>query len=120
MRKPRLGVGVQHAKAQTLRFSRLTVGGLLAQAAAFNGEHFGRSAIISVAIGGLEVAYRQFYPTVPAPQPEPTLPPGGVLSTPTPASGPVPPVAVAGDLTTTVVPPTSAIVMPAPYPGGKA
>jgi hypothetical protein len=50
---------------QIIRFVRLFMLSLAAQAAALDLTHLGRSAIIAAVVGALEVAYRQVFPVVP-------------------------------------------------------
>lgn len=58
-------VSGSHTKEQVLRFARLFALAMIAQLAAIDLTHIGRSVLISAAVGAAEVVIRQVVPVVP-------------------------------------------------------
>jgi hypothetical protein len=54
-----------HLRAQAGRFGRLTVVAFGAQVATLGTGHIGWESVAAVCVGAVEVAYRQWVPTVP-------------------------------------------------------
>ena len=58
-------VSGSHVKEQVLRFARLFAAAFIAQLVAVDLHHLGRTALISTAIGAVEVVIRQTNPVAP-------------------------------------------------------